>query len=94
MKGLFFIINVQYVFRKLVFLSKESRLLIEKSCEVTYKMKTLISVAEFFVTNAVGSEGVSYSWCSGYHICLTRRRSQVRDLASTKCGFLFTHYKH
>ena len=30
----------------------------------------------------------AFSWCSGYHICLTRRRSPVRSWAKTG-AFLF-----
>ena len=30
---------------------------------------------------------MSFCWCSGYHICLTRRRSQVRHLHRTYSFF-------
>ena len=31
---------------------------------------------------------IGFSWCSGYHICLTHRRSPVRNRAKTQNYFL------
>ena len=37
----------------------------------------------------IPEERMWFCWCSGYHICLTRRRSQVRHLHRTVTFFFF-----
>ena len=42
-------------------------------------------------TNSQALQTIKVLWCSGYHICLTRRRSPVRNRAAPEDFFFPSH---
>ena len=59
--------------------------------ELRYSKSMLRSMRAGISINSWAFCSVEVLWCSGYHICLTRRRSPVRNRAAPEDSFFLSH---
>ena len=75
---------------KVPFLDMHSLALISENCILSTKAEyfTFLLNKAYFLNSIY----IEFSWCSGYHICLTHRRSPVQSRAKT-CYFCFIMFE-